>query len=450
MYDISDQSITVVLSNGSVGMKAQGYIVTTPKLFAASVTGRVNLPIEGPMNRFCLQKLLIWAWGKNGEVVIVRADKYLVEKGLTHMRTRQGYGPRRKAAILPSDITNEVWVAMGQMIRTILFQDKARQAWCDENASLEGHGAPWAEVPPLGMRSIKAICEALSETDLHDKFFDDGNIECINGFGTIFYAKPTPCIADGEVWPTRTWPDVDTSTLSEYDRKETELTHQYFNAGFMVISFDQVHYYQATQEEIDDDLRTTGIADKIHKILGKSSFPRGTWQRVVNEKVRRLEATVAKKGKAASSSSKLTAKFSEMIGSIPVFDAADEDHLPSEYKENFAIFRKFTATTNDDIDEMLKGPKGKGMTALFPEVPYFQKPVPSAPGIKSVRKLYNLGLMVGWSGTQMFHASLPMIALAVRQCNFPNETGESFLREAKEYIQQDHEGAETEKDERVA
>lgn len=137
------------------------------------------------------------------------------------------------------------------------------------------------------------------------------------------------------------------------------------------------------------------------------------------------------------------ARFSKFIGSIPVLDVANADHVPPEYMECFGPFVQFIATTSNDIDEMLKGVGGKGEVVPFPTVPDFQRPIPSAPAIEYVKKLYNLGLMVGSSGPDLFHASLGRIADAVEQSGFADVTAdvtaEKFLEQVQDYVREDHE-----------
>lgn len=365
VHDISDKSVTVVLSNGGHNIKAQGLIVGTPELYNESVAGTVDLGRDGLSRAWREQRLLIWGWGKKDNVVTVRSDRELVTDQLQWKRKRQAYD-RPKSGILSASVDAEMWEAWGQLIRDTLARDLGIKAWWNEFASFGGDSAPWAKQ--------KREKETL------------------------------PCVV---------------RITSEDDEVRSPGSPQQ-RTGMITTSAKQ------ELKAVKAAARRKAAKAKAAKAKGAAAYPSAL--------------------SAGQLRDLIPAHFSKLIGSIAVFDVSDKDHVPPQQMSVFSPITKFTATTIRDIDEMLKGASGKGETVPFPTVPSFQKPVPAAPGIMEVKRLYNMGLMVGSLGPTLVHASLGRINDTLGMQGFPDVDVVLFLAEVRRYIREDQDEGDTDHD----
>lgn len=359
MHDISDESITIVLSNGGHKIKAQGFIVGTPELYNASVVGKASLGRDALSRAWREQRLLMWGWGKKDEVVTVRSDREVLADELRRKRSKQGYRPPKKG-LLSARVDAEMWEAWGQLIRDALARDLGIKAWWNEFASFGGDSAPWAKQ--------KREKETL------------------------------PCVAK----MTR---EDDGVRSTRSPQRRTKMT---------------------TTAAKKDLGAVKAARRKAASVAAAAAYPSALSARQLRDLI--------------------PAHFSKLIGSIAVFDVSDKNHVPAQQLCRFSPIMKFTATTIRDIDEMLKGAGGKGETVPFPVVPSFQKPVPAAPGIKEVERLYNLGLMVGSSGPAMVHTSLARISDTLGIQGFPDADAVLFLTEVRRYIREDQDEGDTDQD----
>lgn len=465
VYDFAENPISVVLSSNGYKFQGRGLIVPTPELYGASTTGKVDttfLTTGKLKNTVGEQRLLIWGYDVEDQLTVVRSDSNDLTSALNSKRERQRY--HGLSHILEAWINADKWEQMIKVALNLLAEEEAVQVWWGRFASFQGDRAPWSKrgrrkssyrrqpdgdgaasaaptvssagtpvAAPLGKDSIDLITNRLARTDLNHDYFMGVEPERFDIGDHTLYAKRTPFVEDGEIWPTCEFPAFlrDLNKVPREIRKDIKNLRGYFAACFAVISLDGEKYCQATEEELQKDLKEMGIHDRICEILMTETYPKGTWQRVVNEKVFRLdmkakrkapdtepaEVYSAKASKGATidsapsddsesedSSSGLNAqelskviaaKVGHLIGSIPVFDVTNRDHTPSAEIIRFGYFRKFTATTNQDLDKILSGSKGGFEKKPFPMTATFGNPVPSAPAINDVKRLYNLGLMVG-------------------------------------------------------
>lgn len=304
-HDFSKDPIPVVVSDTGLELHGQGLIVATPELYDASLAGEVD---TGNMfGRIATavgeQRLLVWAFDADNQLVIVRADETDVEDALENKRRMQVIHPPKVGARLADDVTAEDWEKMVKIVLNDLAEDEEIQAWWNAHARIEGNGAPWAKRivnnsggAPLGKDSVDAVVNALAKTDLNISYFMDVEPKLFEIGAKTLYAKRTPTLGDGEVLETCEMPDfmTDLDAIPEGLWQEIDKLKGFFTAGFAVISFDGEVYYQAKEEELTKDLKATGIYDRMCTVLRRTAIPEGFWQRVVNEKVHRLEARAAK------------------------------------------------------------------------------------------------------------------------------------------------------------
>lgn len=169
-------------------------------------------------------------------------------------------------------------------------------------------------------------------------------------------------------------------------------------------------------------------------------------------KARAANAAVARAAKKAVTMDQqklqgiLRAHLSVMMRSTQVLDMTRVLDVPDEELPRFSPFRTFTATTSEDIDEMLSAPRPGVVGRPFPAV---KSSAP--PDVLTGKALYEMGLMVGKSPIgpgrptrKLFHADFIQINAALVAEGLPNLGAERFLREIQTYL--NDEDCDTEKD----
>lgn len=509
--DFSKKPFTVDFSDGSPSVRGLGLIVPSPELRSASVTGKINTDgMCGKLkNAVGERRLMAWAFGKEDKKVFIMSDDDELAAALRRKREKQKYYQAKH--VLGDWVSAALWESMISVALDLMAEeDDSICEWWRLNASIHGENAPWnkhmlglsnqqlrpildggapaspsvspdggaAATPtvspvntaPLSQAQINALCNHFSRCVLNSAYFLEVEPVRFALGANVLYAKRTPFMPDGKALPTRKMPDFvrDTKKIPKQHRRDISNLREYFLGCFAVISLDGKTYYQASEKEVQDDMRDREIDVSFCKTLQLSSLPDRTYQRVVNEKVRRLdmrdkkrkasrdEAPMAKASRTVTSESEssddsgsehggggmnsqdvsdvVATRFGQLIGSIPVFDVTDGNHTPSEEIVRFGQFRKFTATTSQDADKILGGPGSKGgfKKQPFPVIRTFEKPVPSAPAITDVKRLYNLGLMIGLtSNNTVMCANASKITHALGLEGVKDVTAERYLEEVQ-------------------
>ena len=503
--DFSKNPFTVVLSDGSPSVKGLGLVVPSPELRSVSVAGKIDTEgMTGKLkNAVGERRLLAWTIDSEDSVIFVMSNDDDLAAALVRKRETQEY--HQAKYVLDDWVTPALWESMTGVALDLMAEDDSICEWWRLNASILGDNAPWnklvrgqrnkqrrpnldggaAATPsgssvnaaPLPKSKIEAIHNRFSRTALNAAYFMDVEPSRFDIGDNVLYAKRTPWIPDGEALPTCRMPDFarDTKNIPKALRRDIANVIDYFVGCFAVISLDGESYFQATEEEVREDMRVKGIDVEFCRVLNLPSLPEKTYQRVVNEKLRRLDirnkkrkassADAAREGapkaKAPKSSTEdndgesegeddsgemdaqelrevIHAKFGHLIGSIPVFDVTDSDHAPVAEIVRFGQFRKFTATTSQDIGNTLSGRKGGFQEEPFPMTTAFGKQGPSSPDITDVKRLYNLGLMKGsTSNNILMCANASKISQALGQEGLENLTVERYLEEVQHLMDED-------------
>lgn len=327
VYDFAKNPISVVLSSG-YNLEGQGLIVSTPELYDASIPGEIDLISlkTGKLkNAVGEQRLLVYGYDEDGRVITVRSDLNDLASALSSKRDGQIYNGL--SYVLEAWMTAEKWEQMVKVALTLLAEKDLIQAWWERFASFEGDSAPWnkrghgksphrrhgeggaassaptvssantPEIAPVADKGINAIVNMLARTDLNNAYFMNVEPERFTFGDNTLYAKRTPYMQDCKTWPTCEFPNFarEFKKVSRGDQRHFRHVRSYFSACFAVISLDGDKYFQATKQELQEDLRKTGIHDRVRNILRVKTYPDDTWRRVVNEKVRRLDRAHGKR-----------------------------------------------------------------------------------------------------------------------------------------------------------
>lgn len=515
--DFSKKPFAVNLSDGSPSLRGLGLIVPSPELRSASVTGKINTEgMTGKLkNAVAERRLLAWAVGKGGDVVVIMSDDAVLETALIVKRANQ---MRLDANyVLDAKITPAVWDDMTTIALELMAEDDDSICeWWRSNASIHGDNAPWnkqmggqnnrqrrsrsktvgaaatpsvspVNVAPLSEGQIVFLHNRFSRSHLNNKHIMSTEPVRFDVDNSVLYAKRTPFVPPGgEALATSETPGFLRDYLEEHSDDETEISEEIrkvkdrFVRGFAVISLDGKTYFQATEEEVQEKILEEEFEVEYCKKLKKKEVPPGTYRRMVNEKMKRRDAE-ARKRKASdtrASAAKvprcptedsnsdsddesddggeddgdemehedvrelIAVRFGQLIGSIGVFDVEDIDHTPAAEIPRFGPFRLFTAATAKDIHSILSGRKGRFEKKAFPDTD-FPKPRPYAPDIKAVKRLYDLGLMVGstWNNT-LLCASDSTIRATLDTEGMGKVSVETYLEEVMDLMTNNNDGDE--------